>query len=217
MRDPRTENQARTEMLRRARALGLTGAAVVAALACLAPARARACSCMSQTPADALAQAAAVFEGRVREVAPAQPEGEMPRQLRVRLQVVRSFKGSGTAEELVVTTAADSAACGYGFELDRSYLVYALAQRDGLDVSLCGRTQPIEEADEDLRLLGIGATPVNPGTPPPLAEEDKAKTEPPARGGCASCSAGAATAGGLGSTLLPLALALAVLTCRRRS
>lgn len=196
-------------------------AAALAAFAAITPQTARACSCMTQAPREAIEQAAAVFEGYVESIETAEAAEGVPIEHRVRLRVVRTWKDAAT-EALVVTTAGDSAACGYPFEQGRSYLVYAFAQDGGLAVSLCGRTQPIERADEDLELLGMGATPVAPQGDTPLppqarAESDDETREPPARGGCAGCS----SVGGDGARapLAPVLLlgSLALLTSRRRS
>jgi hypothetical protein len=102
------------------------GAALCAAL--LMPARAEACSCMAPPPpAEARDHAAAVFEGRVLAVpAPGQPT----ESLVIRLRIVRAWKGV-TTEEVSVTTASNSAACGFEFAADQSYLVYAHANEDG--------------------------------------------------------------------------------------
>jgi MYXO-CTERM domain-containing protein len=184
---------------------------VLAAVDAISPSRAAACSCLAM-PADAAFEtAASVFEGRVISIEPA---SEM--QLEVRLRVVRTWKGAD-AEEVTVYTASQGATCGYEFALDRSYLVYtdaASAEGDapGTElVSLCSNTKPVEDAAAELAELGPGATPVDPGQglgAAPAGEEDS--VEPPARGGCASCSAGGPT------TVLPSMLVLAWIALRRR-
>jgi MYXO-CTERM domain-containing protein len=189
---------------------------LLVAFACLAvlgfEAKAHACSCLAQDAAAAFEGAASVFEGRVVAIDPA---GEM--QLEVRLRVVRTWKGAD-AEEFTVNTAANSAACGYGFEVDHSYLVYTNAASDAEEgheqVSLCSNTKPIESAETELADLGPGSTPVDPGhglgAAPPEAEQPHA---PPASGGCASCDAG----GPASPALVGLAIAVAFLLRRRRS
>jgi hypothetical protein len=209
---------------RRARvAITLALGASLLAGAALRPERAHACSCMQQSQRDAFEQAVAVFEGHVVEVQPP-PEPDGSGHATVRMKVVRAFKGI-ESEEALVTTPASSAACGYTFAVGTSYLVYASAVEGKLDVSLCSRTQLLAQADEDLGALGLGATPVQPQATPPGAaadqrapEEDRSTpTEPPARGGCASC---ASTGAGLSTPGAPGLLALCALllvTCRRRS
>lgn len=124
---------------------------IILLLSLLAPATALACSCiMPGTPGAERDQAAAVFSGRVRSIA------EVNDRLIVRIDVDKSWKGISEGE-VVVTTATNSAACGYGFEKGRSYLIYAHADAGaGLNVSLCSRTQRLEEADADIVALGAG-------------------------------------------------------------
>jgi hypothetical protein len=178
----------------------------------LVPNRARACSCMPQTVEQAKRDADAVFEAHVTEVQAQDP-------VRVRAKVVRQFKGAAV-EQVELLTARDSAMCGYAFEVGQSYLVYADHDEGRLHVSLCSRTQRIADADEDLRVLGMGVTPFEPGAE---SESDVPPSDvsPPARGGCASCTVGAqparessrqATRSAGALTLLALAV-----TCRRRS
>jgi MYXO-CTERM domain-containing protein len=193
-------------------ALALTAALL--AVAAQLPSRAHACSCMPQTPRDAFEGAVAVFEGHVAEVQPP-PETDGTGQFTVRMKVVRAWKGI-ESEEAVVTTAANSATCGYNFAVGTSYLVYAGAIDGKLDVSLCSRTQPIAAAGEDLEALGLGATPVQPQAAPTEVKAEQqqgAPGEPPARGGCGCTSSASST---LATGLLPLC-ALLLVTSRRRS
>lgn len=186
------------------------GSALTLALV-LAPAPARACSCMEIGPEEAVEQSDAIFEGRVVGVSPAQ--GEIgPGDNEVVLRVVRAWKGVPQDEEQVtVRTASNSAACGYNFEPDRSYLVYASESSDGsLRVSLCSRTQLIEQADEDLQVLGTGVTPVD-ATEPPEAPPAGGEVETKSNG-CASCTVDRARAVPTGL----LALAIAGLLAGRR-
>jgi hypothetical protein len=188
------------------------------ALGLLDPAHAHACSCMQTTLADAYAAAVAVFEGHVLEVQSVEPSADRPAQRSVRMQVVRSWKGA-EGEEVVISTPADSAMCGYAFSADQSYLVFADAQGGGLQVSLCSRTQSIAEAGEDLKAIGMGSTPVDPKKQdtPKAAAEPTAPDEPPARGGCAGCALGAGHGGALGAAPLLALLALLRARSRRRA
>ena len=181
----------------------------------LGPARARACSCLEESPADAALAADAIFEGRVVAVeSPA--EGAQGSPVRVTVRVTQQWKGVST-EEVELTTAPRSAMCGYAFELDQLYLIYAHAEGDRLRVSLCSRTKPADQADEDRTHLGPGTTPVDPnaGDPGMPGSEEPAEgaTEDEgsagvgvsagasARAGCASCAAGPTE--GLPGLLLP--------------
>jgi hypothetical protein len=177
---------------------------------------------MEQSPAEAYEQALSVFEGHVVEIThpEATPEHPAP-ELSVRMSVVRSWKGM-EQEQVVLTTAADSAGCGYPFAADGDYLVYAASGTHGLIATLCSRTRPFAEADADVRVLGMGVTPVDPRAP--KAEQAalaQPKPEPPARGGCASCTVLTAAPGTSSSSRLALVagacLALAARLRRRRS
>lgn len=111
-----------------------------------------ACSCApSPPPKESLQQASAVFTGTVLA---ADTRGGIST---VRLRVERSWKGARCGE-VTVTTAADSATCGYDFQVGQSYLVYADKQRGKLHVSLCSRTSLTSQAEEDLTALGEPAT-----------------------------------------------------------
>ncbi|MBO6936175.1 MAG: hypothetical protein JJ863_14455 [Deltaproteobacteria bacterium] len=188
----------------------------VASAAFLAPTRASACSCMQQSPADAAASADAIFEGRVVTVE-APPEGDQSTPVRVTVHVTQQWKGVST-EDVELTTAPNSAMCGYNFELDQVYLIYAYAEDGGLGVSLCSRTQPADQADEDRTHLGPGTTPVDPnaedpGTPGSDEGSSDGTTEDDgseggtvsagasAQAGCASCAASGTE--GLPALLVP--------------
>jgi MYXO-CTERM domain-containing protein len=199
-------------------ALALT----LTAFALARPTPASACSCMQQTPEQAAEQADAIFEGRVLTVdAPDPPEQTEP--VHVTIRVAQQWKGI-ESEEVEVTTAANSAMCGYNFEVDEVYLVYASRGEDGqLQVSLCSRTQLADQATEDRAHLGPATTPVDPtvedpGMPgseeEPTTEGGSVEGEEPQAaegGGCGSCAA----SGPSGATALPFLLALFGLRRRR--
>lgn len=154
----------------------------------LSPQPAHACSCLVMDLEESIDQAAAIFEGRVVSIEKAEGSEEGPIMLRVTFDVVRSFKGK-VPEELTLRTADNSAACGYAFEKGTSYLVYAHDTGAGLGAGLCSRTQPIEQAGEDLAKLGAGVTPVD----EPKETEAPKPIEPRkngSRGGCGSCAVG---------------------------
>lgn len=208
----------------------MTRLALALSVVAFAPAStALACRCVRSAPADALARAAAVFEGRVLEVTPVRdgapvelgepcvsgncdersseptPESVMT-TVEVRFSITRQWKGV-TSEEIRVRTARDSAACGFPFEVGEDYLVYASAEQGGaLSTGLCDRTARVADASEDLTALDSpGDVPVD-----VQDEEPTRPDEPPARGGCASCAAS-----GQGAPLGLLVLAPLALRRRR--
>lgn len=107
-----------------------------------------ACSCAPPPPpAQARDAADSVFSGTVLSVTPGK------NGLDVEIQVDRSWK-KARCGTVVVQTPSDSAMCGYGFEVGKSYLIYADMQKGKLSTNLCSRTRTIEEAGEDLAALG---------------------------------------------------------------
>jgi hypothetical protein len=75
-------------------------------------------------------------------------------------EVDRVWKGTVGAK-VVVTTAEQSATCGYGFstEGDATYMIYAYDKGGALLTTLCTRTRTLANAKEDLKDLGDGAKP----------------------------------------------------------
>jgi len=62
-----------------------------------------------------------------------------------------------------VRTHAEGATCGYAFTADREELIYAWLDDDGRwTTDLCSRTTPLDDADDDLAVLG-GADDPQPG------------------------------------------------------
>lgn len=120
-----------------------------------------ACSCAAPPSAlEALAQASAVFTGRV--VGIDTPAGYEP--LRVDFEVETVWKGPVEAQ-VEIRTARDSAACGFAFEKNASYLVYAYEADGDLHTNLCSRSAPLGQAGEDMAALGPGTAPVPPQVP----------------------------------------------------
>jgi len=140
----------------------LATVALAVASSFFASAPAHACKCMFPPVETAREDATAVFEGRVLSIE-AVASGAEPSmgQRSITLSVVRTWKGLDREERVTVFTNESSAACGYGFAKDTSYLVYARASEDKqLNVSSCSRTKPLADATEDLTILGAGSTPV---------------------------------------------------------
>ena len=117
-----------------------------------------ACSCLPPgPPAAALADATAVFAGRVTAVAvPADRSGTSP--LQVTFAVSRSWKGADRPT-ISVTTPSSSASCGVDFVDGQEYLVYARASEGVLQTNLCSRTSTLAAAGDDIAALRTGSTP----------------------------------------------------------
>src|SRR5262249_11011878 len=126
------------------------------------------------------------------------------------MDVVQTWRAA-EHEHVVVVTAPNEAACGFTFEVGRSYLVYASSvEGEAYRVSLCSRTRRMEDADDDRSLLGAG---VVPGSTEAAPADAPAARVPPTRAGCASCSAHRASPRGASIVVAWLVL----LVARRRS
>jgi len=111
-----------------------------------------ACSCIRPPDAPvALAGSTAVFVGKVTAIARGK-DG-----LQVTVEVDRAWKGI-TAKTVNVSTAENGAACGFGFEMGKSYLIYASGEgkQPKLSTNLCTRTCHIDQAGDDLKAIGEG-------------------------------------------------------------
>lgn len=149
-------------------------AATVLILACEVSSS-RACTCLPPSPpAQAVAEADAVFLAKVIsfEEMPARSER------RARLAVIKIWKGR-PAEADSVFTALNSAACGYDFQVGETYLIYADKRETGqLWTHLCTRTAHISEAGEDLDYLAsFSLFPLAVGNYWQFAEFGESKTE----------------------------------------
>jgi hypothetical protein len=200
---------------------------VVALLAAsaLPMSRAHACTCAQRSLEQQIAGAAAIFEARVAAIEPIDPAvGGGP--LRVRLEVVQTWRGANS-ERVEVRTQSSDAACGYAFEIGRSYLVYADEAEGTLHVGLCSATKPMEEADGDRELLGSGSIPVDIADQPEVHdgtdEGARASTRggtgavAPRGGGCASCAIGAPDRGRAAIASAWISVLAGILFARRRN
>jgi hypothetical protein len=105
-------------------------------------------------PQEALNAATAVFSGEVIEIEPVEddPSGQY---LAVTFEVDRVWKGVESSP-VTVETHQDEGVCGYPFVVGESYLVYAHSNRSPLTTALYHRTTHIDQAEEDLDVLGSG-------------------------------------------------------------
>jgi len=191
--------------------LALAGLAVSGAALWASPAAA--CKCKFPTVEEGKEGAVAVFEGRVTKIEDeAKVEGGPPPGKRVTFALVRTWKALEDQEVISAHTSESSASCGYTFELDSSYLVYAGGEPGALSVSACSRTRKMSEATEDLASLGAGITPVK---VEPVAADAGAKPPPKTKtAGCAT--SGSASAKTASSMLLFMGTPALGLAVRRR-
>lgn len=74
------------------------------------------------------------------------------------LRVSEVWKGP-KQQAVEITTASDEVLCGYPFEEEQEYLVYAYGKEQPFKVNLCSQTRQISKADSHLRVLGDGWRP----------------------------------------------------------
>lgn len=176
-------------------------AALALAAAALWSTPAAACKCKLPTVEEAKEGSVAIFEGRVTKVEdePAVENGPPPGK-RITFALVRTWKSLEDQEVVTLRTNESSAACGYTFEPDTSYLVYAGGEPGALSATTCSRTRPMSEASEDMGALGAGITPVKVEAKPDAGAKEPPKTK---RGGCATSSSSSVSAS-TSSSMLPL-------------
>lgn len=121
---------------------------------------ANACSCIPpDPPKESLKRATAVFTGTVVNMdAPSGPMINSDSRITITFSSLQIWKGPDY-KTLVLTTARSPASCGYPFQHKKEYLVYAYGKEDKLTTSICSRTRPIANAQEDFRDLGGGKSP----------------------------------------------------------
>ncbi|HEY0980013.1 MAG TPA: peptidoglycan-binding protein [Candidatus Paceibacterota bacterium] len=117
-----------------------------------APATVHACSCIAReySQAEKMNESDAVFVGTVTDIS----QGELRRT--VTFDVSAYWKGT-ISKKQTVTTASDSAACGYAFTVGMKYIVYANESDGRLTTGLCGFTTPADDAK--IAALGTAMTP----------------------------------------------------------
>ena len=139
---------------------------VISILANYSTNEAHACSCMApESPTKELEKFQAVFLGKViniEETRPSEPLYSSMDPVLVAFDVDKIWKGLESIENstVVISTAVSSASCGFYFEENLEYVVYAhqYAKDDQLEVSLCSRTNLALNAAEDILELDSGDT-----------------------------------------------------------
>ena len=122
--------------------------AVTVALS-LSPKRSMACSCgENPPPPEALAQATAVFSGRV--VAGSYDKSVYTASVRI----LGVWKGSVSEPIEELLTHPQCCLCGLVLEKGQDYLIYAYENDGHLWVSTCSRTVLLDQAAADLSALG---------------------------------------------------------------
>lgn len=112
------------------------------------------CSCLQVSVDEAINDSSYVFSGTVTEI-----EQLSSGDYEATVDVTEVWKGPDHSE-VTVRTPQSSAACGYPFQEDTSYLIYTDIEERF--VSLCSRTAELANAEADLEALGEGQTPTGP-------------------------------------------------------
>jgi hypothetical protein len=134
---------------------------------CIASKTASACSCIGPGSAcEAYGTASAVFVGTVvglrekerpKDVATARREqdaGLIEWGSRFyKFSIEQPYLGMNAAE-IEILTGSGGGDCGYEFKIGQRYLVYANRGKTNFTTSICSRTKPFDQADEDLAFLG---------------------------------------------------------------
>ena len=133
---------------------------ILAVLMIVGPDRAAlACSCMAYPADEAQAVAVAwpkadvIFLGKVTAIKSGIPGASRWRG--VTLEVEQRWKGLPEDLPVVVRTASNSAACGYPYDLGRSYVVFAYRNpaNDQLTTNLCALNKRRKHAEGVMREL----------------------------------------------------------------
>src|SRR5262245_30846592 len=119
-----------------------------------------ACSCAkAPTPCQAYGQAEAVFIGTPKEVSGIELKDKIEnsayRYRIFRFSVDQAFSGVN-GSQISVMTGRGSGDCGYDFKIGEQYLVYAYRhyqKKEMFSTSICSRTRPVRNADEDLEVI----------------------------------------------------------------
>ncbi len=130
----------------------------LAAVCLCSPRASLGCSCeMSGSALEELERRGAVFSGSVIEIIIEEDEIWGTVHL-VKFDVIEAWKGV-EGQEITVYTASNEAACGYNFQMNKDYLVYANYNNKDtrlgiIGVGLCSRTKLLTDAARDLSELG---------------------------------------------------------------
>ncbi len=112
-----------------------------------------ACSCIAPgNPYEELQRSDLVFVGRVLNIEHIDfgAGGHFRGEIRVRFESIRTFGNGDKSSRVTVRTATSSAACGFRFEREKHYIVYANEYDGVLSTNICTRTARLRDADEDL-------------------------------------------------------------------
>lgn len=144
----------------------------------LVPDLSYACSCIpSDSVRQELALSDVVFTGKVLQLIDKnkeKPTKSSADPIAVHLQVKEIWKGLKESE-VIIYTERDTASCGFPFEKNQEYIVYAMEDDGELRASICSRTAPLLAAPEDIEELGKGQLPSEQVKPEKIEEQNQEK------------------------------------------
>jgi hypothetical protein len=125
-----------------------------------------ACSCvdipqtLEQEIKGRLKASKAVFSGEILKINETSQRRDVTGlDVTVKIRLKEVWKGQLT-KEVIITTPDNSAACGYSFQVGKSYLVFADTTKGKiLGTGLCSGNRRLETATEELKILGKGKKP----------------------------------------------------------
>lgn len=117
----------------------------LASIFLIAPQKAHACSCLEKTTEKGYEDSDFVFQGKAGAIESVDILGYPYKK--VHFVVDQVWKGNLTQKDVTVSTASDSAACGFNFEEGVEYVVFG--QKDDnqdVNVSLCSNTVKVTDS-----------------------------------------------------------------------
>lgn len=109
-----------------------------------------ACSCFApenitieQQVKAAYKNSSSIFVGKVAEII----ENHDAHSVVVKFEVEKSWN-KNFLNEITISTANDTAVCGYEFAVGKKYLVYANGESNNLTTNICTRTAPVESSED---------------------------------------------------------------------
>ncbi len=120
-----------------------------------------ACSCVEKPSVEKdFSQKTAVFSGKVIKIVNASSRISQSSwdSKAVLFQVDTVWKGD-LPSQVLIYTAISEPSCGYPFEINKEYIVYAGGEVEHLTTTICDRTDLLSNATEDINKLENGEQP----------------------------------------------------------
>ena len=131
---------------------------VTSGLALFSGEKVYACSCVESGVQERLKTNTTVFTGEVVKKGPSQQSKNDGMLREYTFDVDTAWKGVNAKKMKIIASDGGSESCGIQFEKNQSYLIYAYQSEldQKLHTNLCSRNVLVEQAGDDLKLLGAG-------------------------------------------------------------